>query len=200
MKPKASESEVFDFLTFVSVNDIDKNNRVFTIKILIVNTLLFLSMSQPFYARKIDLNIGPRKGETVYSAQAYYYGTITTKQVATQIAQESALTPADVIGVIERLAYFCQTHMALGYKIKLDGLGIFYNELLTEKSVSTPKEVTAKLVKSIRPAFNAEYTILNGTFRYALLPEKTNLVRIDFKGGVPIVTPEEGDSESPDEI
>ena len=66
-------------------------------------------MAQPFYARKIDLNIGPRKGETVYSAQAYYYGTITTKQVATQIAQESALTPADVIGVIERLAYFCQT-------------------------------------------------------------------------------------------
>ena len=62
-------------------------------------------MAQPFYARKIDLNIGPRKGETVYSAQAYYYGTITTKQVATQIAQESALTPADVIGVIERLAY-----------------------------------------------------------------------------------------------
>ena len=56
-------------------------------------------MAQPFYARKIDLNIGPRKGETVYSAQAYYYGTITTKQVATQIAQESALTPADVIGV-----------------------------------------------------------------------------------------------------
>ena len=40
-------------------------------------------MAQPFYARKIDLNIGPRKGETVYSAQAYYYGTITTKQVAT---------------------------------------------------------------------------------------------------------------------
>ena len=54
-------------------------------------------MAQPFYARKIDLNIGPRKGETVYSAQAYYYGTITTKQVATQIAQESALTPADAV-------------------------------------------------------------------------------------------------------
>ena len=26
-------------------------------------------MAQPFYARKIDLNIGPRKGETVYSAR-----------------------------------------------------------------------------------------------------------------------------------
>ena len=33
-------------------------------------------MAQPFYDRKIDLNIGPRKGETVYSAQAYYYGTM----------------------------------------------------------------------------------------------------------------------------
>ena len=34
MKPKASESEEFDYITSVSVNDIDKNNRVFTIKIL----------------------------------------------------------------------------------------------------------------------------------------------------------------------
>ena len=79
-------------------------------------------MAQPYYSRKTDLRIGTRKGETVYSAQAYYYGTITTKQVATQIAQESALTQADVIGVIERISYFCQTHMALGYKVKLDGM------------------------------------------------------------------------------
>ena len=28
MKPKASESEVFDFLTFVSVNDIDKKQSI----------------------------------------------------------------------------------------------------------------------------------------------------------------------------
>lgn len=156
-------------------------------------------MAQPYYARKTDLKIGPRKGETVYSAQAYYYGMITTKQVATQIAQESALTPADVIGVIERLSYFCQTHMALGYKVKLDGMGIFYNEFVTTNTVKTANEVTGKLVKSIRPAFNPEYTIVNGTFRYALLPEKTELVKIDFKGGT-VTPPTEGDSESPGEI
>lgn len=162
-------------------------------------------MAQPYYARKTNLRIGPRKGETVYSAQAYYYGMITTKQVATQIAQESALTPAEVIGVIERLAYFCQTHMALGYKVKLEGMGIFYNEFITTNTVKTASEVTAKLVKSIRPAFNAEYTIINGKFRYALLPEKTELMKIDFKGEA--ATPSEGgsspggeDSESPDEI
>lgn len=53
-------------------------------------------MAQPFYNKKVDLKIGPRKDETVYCVQAYYYGTITTKLVATQIAQESALTQADV--------------------------------------------------------------------------------------------------------
>lgn len=139
-------------------------------------------MAQPYYPRKVELKIGPRKGETVYCVQPYYYGVIATKQVATQIAQESALTPADVIAVIERLAYFCQSHMALGYKIKLDGLGTFYNELITNGSVATAEEVNSKLVKSVRPAFSPEYTLVNNTYRYALLPEKTELARIDFKG------------------
>ena len=139
-------------------------------------------MGQPFYARKIDLKIGPRKGETVYTAQVCYYGTINTKQIATQIAQESSLTQADVIGVLERLAYFCQSHMGLGYKIKLDGIGVLCNEFVTSKSVASSKLVTAKLVKSIRPAFHPEYTIVNGTFRYALLAEKTELVKVSIKG------------------
>ncbi len=138
-------------------------------------------MAQPFYPRKIELQVGPRKGETVYCLQPHYYGTISTKQVAEQIAQESALTSADVLAGIDRLAYFCQRNMALGYKVKLDGLGTFYNELLTTGSVNTEAEVTAKLIKSVRPAFNAEYTIVNRSFRYALLPEKTEFVRISFK-------------------
>lgn len=139
-------------------------------------------MGQAYYVRKINLKIGPRKGETVYTVQPYYYGTITTKQVANQIAQESALTPADVLGVLERLAYFCQTHMSLGYKVKLDGLGVLYNDLITTGSVTTEEEATAKLVKSVRPAFNPEYTIVNGNFRYALLPEKNSLTRVSFNG------------------
>lgn len=157
-------------------------------------------MPQPFYARKNDLQIGPRKGETVYSVQPYYYGTLTTRQVASQIAQESALTQADVIGVIERLAYYCLTHMALGYKVRLDGLGVFFNEFITEGSVPSPEEVTAKLIKSVRPAFSAEYTIVNGSFRYALLPEKIELVKVDFNKVEPALPPTGGDSESPDEI
>lgn len=148
-------------------------------------------MAQPFYPRKIELQVGPRKGETVYCLQPYYYGTLTTKQVATQIAQESALTPADVLAVIERLSYFCQSHMALGYKIKLDGLGTFYNDLITSGSVTAENEVTSKLIKSVRPAFTAEYSIVNKSFRYALLPERTEFVRISFKDSVAQLTPDE---------
>lgn len=148
-------------------------------------------MAQPFYPRKVELHIGPRKGETVYCLQPYYYGTLTTKQVASQIAQESALTPADVLAVIERLAYYCQSHMALGYKIKLDGLGTFFNDLSTTGSVNTEEEVTAKLIKSVRPAFNAEYTIVNKAFRYALLPDKTEFVKISFKEGTAVATPDD---------
>lgn len=141
-------------------------------------------MAQPFYARKTDLRIGTRKGETVYSAQPYYNGVISTVDVATQIAQEASLTKADVIGVLERLSYFCQSHLKLGYKVKLDGIGVLYNELITTNSVGTSKAVTSKLVKTVRPAFAPEYTIINGSFRYSLLPERVELVKVNFKGEV----------------
>ena len=106
-------------------------------------------MPQPFYSRKHELKVGPRKGETVYSAQPYYYGVISTRQMATQIAEESSLTRADVIAVIDRLVYYCKTHVMLGYKIRFDGLGTFYNEFVTTGTVNSPDEVTAKLVKAI---------------------------------------------------
>lgn len=154
-------------------------------------------MAQPFTTKKMELRIGPRKGETVYYAQGFYFGTISTQQVAAQISQESALTQADVIGVIERMAYFCKSHAALGYRIKIDGMGMFYNELITSGSVTKEEDVTARLIKSIRPAFSPEYTIVNKSFRYALLPEKVELVKIDFNNaGASSPKGEEGGSEA----
>ena len=139
-------------------------------------------MAQPYYAKKTEVQIGTKKGQTVYSLRAHYYGVISTKQVADQIAEESSLTSADVQGVINRLVYFCQGHMALGYKIRLDGLGVFYNQLLTRGTVEKPEDVTARLIRTIRPAFKPEYTIVNGTFRYALMPERTEVVKVNYKG------------------
>lgn len=137
-------------------------------------------MGQPYYARKVTLQMGERKGETVYCAQVTYYGTISSKQMAKQIAEESTLTEADVQAVFNRLAFFCQQHLSLGYRVYIEGLGSFQNELLTKGSVATAKEVTNKLIKSVRPSFKPEYTIMNGVYRYALMPEKTELVKVSF--------------------
>lgn len=135
-------------------------------------------MAQPYIAKKTVLNIGSRKGETVYGLRPFYYGVISTKQVAKQIAEESALTEADVMGVINRLANYCQSHMALGYKIKLDGMGTFYNQVSTTGTAKTEKEVTARLVRSVRPGFTPEYEVLpSGARRYALLPERIDMVK-----------------------
>ena len=156
-------------------------------------------MAQPFYARKTTLKIGPRMGQTVYSAQATYNGTITSKQIAQQISQESALTQADVLAVMERISHYCQAHMALGYKIHLEGLGVLYNKLETSGSESTPKEDTAKLIKSIRPGFSPEYTIINGSFRYSLMPERTDLVKVKSRL-TDTTSPDDGtDNTNPDE-
>ena len=83
----------------------------------------------------------------------------------------------------------------LGYKIRFDGLGTFYNEFVTTGTVNSPDEVTAKLVKAIRPAFKPEHTLVNGTYRYSLLPEQNELVKIDFKNGTPMAS--EDTSENP---
>ena len=157
-------------------------------------------MAQPFYARKIVLNVGPRKGETVYSLQPYYNGVISTESMAKQIAEESSLTAADVLGVLERAAYFCKSHMDLGYKVCFNGMGVFYNKLTTKGTVSSESEVTSKLVTSIKPFFKPEYTVVNGVFRYAMLPERVELKK--FKGGV-IVMEEQGDGSditNPDDL
>lgn len=152
-------------------------------------------MPQPFYPREHKLRVGPRKGETVYSAQPFYYGVIDTKQIAAQISEESAQTRADAIAVIDRLAQFCKTHINLGYKIKIDGLGTFFNELITTGTVNSAEEVTAKLVKTIRPAFKPEYTRVNGSVRYTLLPEKNELVKISFKDEKPVLPEDDTDEE-----
>lgn len=57
--------------------------------------------------------------------------------------------------------------------------------------------MTAKLVKAIRPAFKPEHTLVNGTYRYSLLPEQNELVKVNFNGGTPVSS--EDTDENPEE-
>ena len=65
-----------------------------------INILIFSIMSKSYKVSKKTMNMGPKMGKTVYSVRPYSYGTLTTKDIANQIAMESTATPADVMAVL----------------------------------------------------------------------------------------------------
>ena len=135
-------------------------------------------MSKSYKVSKKTMNMGPKKGKTVYSVRPYSYGTLTTKDIANQIAMESTATPADVMAVLDRYTYYVKENLKKGYDIELFGFGKLYLRFLTGKAVENEKEANAKLVKSILPAFRPSYYLLkNGSRVYYLLPDSIELVK-----------------------
>ena len=135
-------------------------------------------MSKSYKVSKKTMNMGPKKGKTVYSVRPYSYGTLTTKDIANQIAMESTATPADVMAVLDRYTYYVKENLKKGYDIELFGFGKLYLRFLTSKAVETEKEANAKLVKSILPAFRPSYYLLkNGSRVYNLIPDSIELVK-----------------------
>lgn len=135
-------------------------------------------MSKSYKVSKKTMNMGPKKGKTVYSVRPYSYGTLTTKDIANQIAMESTATPADVMAVLDRYTYYVKENLKKGYDIELFGFGKLYLRFLTGKAVEAEKEANAKLVKSILPAFRPSYYLLkNGSRVYNLIPDSIELVK-----------------------
>lgn len=151
-------------------------------------------MPQAFQARKFRIPKSEPKQE-VYKPIPYYFGTLTSKDAADQISEESSLTKGDVLNVLDRYQRFVITNLQKGYKVELLGFGTIYNRLVSEKGVKTQEEVKASMIKAVVPGFSPSYTILNGSRRYSLLGEKTQLMKVSLNGK-PIEedsTDEEGD-------
>ena len=92
-------------------------------------------MSKSYKIAKKTMNMGPKEGKTVYSVRPYSYGTLTTEEVANQIAVESTATPADVKAVLDRYAYYVKENLKKGYDIELLGFGKLYIRFITGKAV-----------------------------------------------------------------
>ena len=135
-------------------------------------------MSKSYKVSKKTMNMGEKKGQTVYSVRPYSYGTLTTEEVATQIAVESIATPADVKAVLDRYAYYVKENLKKGYDIELLGFGKLFIRFITGKAVEDESKANAKLVKSLVPAFRPSFTKLqNGSRIYNLLPASIELVK-----------------------
>ena len=134
-------------------------------------------MSKSYKVVKKTMNMGEKKGQTVYSVRPVSYGILTSDEVAKQISAESTATPGDVKAVLDRYAYYVKENLKKGYSIELLGFGTLSLRFLTGKAVSEEKKANASLVKTIVPAFRPSFTMLNGSRIYNLLPDKVTLVK-----------------------
>lgn len=149
-------------------------------------------MSKSYKVAKKTINMGEKKGQTLFSVRPYSYGTLTTEEVANQIAVESTATPADVKAVLDRYAYYVKENLKKGYDIELLGFGKLFIRFITGKAVEDENKANAKLVKSLVPAFRPSFTKLqNGTRLYNLIPDSIELVKYgeEKKDKTPAVKP-----------
>ena len=123
------------------------------------------------------INVGERKGETLYNVSPVSYGILTATDVARQIAAESTASPGDVKAVLDRYAYYVVENLKKGYSIELLGFGTLFLRFITRKSVDDEKQATAALVKTVIPAFRPSFTTVNGSRIYDLVPDRITLVK-----------------------
>ena len=137
-------------------------------------------MSKAYKVAKRTMNMGEKKGQTVYTPRPHSYGTLTTEEVAQQISTESTATSADVKAVLDRYAYYVKENLKKGYDIELLGFGKLFIRFLNDKAVTDESKVSAKMVKALIPSFRPSFTRLkNGSRVYDLLPGKIELVKYE---------------------
>ena len=140
-------------------------------------------MSKAYKIVKRTVMFDKENPKTVFSVLPVSYGTLTTEDVANQIAAESSATPGDVKNVLDRYAYYVKENLKKGYAIQLLGFGILNIRFLTTGTVKKESEANARLIKSLMPGFNPSFKIVNKKRIYDLLPDKITLVK--YSGSLP---------------
>ena len=154
-------------------------------------------MSKAYRVSKRTVMFDKKNPKTVYSVSPVNYGTLSTEDVANQIAAESSATPGDVKNVLDRYAYFVKENLKKGYQIQLLGFGYLSIRFITTGTAKTEKEATSKLIQSLVPDFLPSFKIINGKRIYDLLPDKITLVK--YNGSTPAdSTIEDGGSDVTD--
>lgn len=118
-------------------------------------------MAVPFVSRKRknprDLDAEGR----FYPAPAYI-SEVGINQLASEISESTALTPAEVIGVIRSLLSIVPRYMLLGYKVRLESFGIFKLGLKTAatcKGYEKATDVTANDINGVKVMFTPDVMI-----------------------------------------
>ena len=140
-------------------------------------------MSKAYKVTKRTVMFDKKNPKTVYSVSPVNYGTLTTDDVANQIAAESSATPGDVKNVLDRFAYYVKENIKKGYQIQLLGFGYLSIRFITTGTEKAEKDANAKLIQSLVPSFSPSFKVINGKRIYDLMPDKITLVK--YSGSIP---------------
>ena len=82
-------------------------------------------MSLKYVIKKSVAKIGPKAGQTIYYAQPAAQDSVTFHSLCKRIAEESALTSADVKGILDRLVNILSEELPNGKTVRIGELGSF---------------------------------------------------------------------------
>lgn len=113
-------------------------------------------MSVPYVSR---MRLNPRDLDAAgkYYPAAAYISEIDINKLAEDISSRTALTDTEIIGVIRSLLEAVPKYMMLGYKVRLDGFGIFKISLITDcKGHEKATEVTVDDIEGIKVMYTPD--------------------------------------------
>ena len=109
----------------------------------------------PYYFDIKTKRSGIKPDELKYYAIPVRAGLLTTRQLAKVISERCTLTEPDILATLSALSNVMEEYLALGYHVKMDGIGRF-SLSITNAGVDEPEKLTASRVKSKRICFMAD--------------------------------------------
>ena len=111
-----------------------------------------------FEVKSRKLNIGKRKGQTVYFASPKSNQHLTNKMVVDRIVRETSLSAGDVSNALISLGAIVRDALLLGSSVDLADLGSF-RVVVPPKMIDKEIDVTAETLKS--PKIAVELSVDN---------------------------------------
>lgn len=87
--------------------------------------------------------------------RTHMLGTVGLSDLAQVIQNRCTVRESDVLAVLSELSEVIAYHLALGYQVRIPGLGIFHTTITTE-AADTKEEFTDDKIKKLNVKFRAE--------------------------------------------
>lgn len=140
-----------------------------------------------------------KEGKKLFYPRVVLMGSVSTNQIAAEIAELSSLSKGDTKNVIDNLVTVMTRHLQASESVTLDGFGSFrYSMKATGNGVETLDEVTASQAKVFVRFTPASSRNVDRTVATRSLVTGARFVRVDqlgIGGGLP----DDDETELPDE-